>query len=159
MLKKSIFILFAAVLVLSLAGSATATKPAPVTCELFWMNGNYDFTIWPVERKMAYNETAQLYNVDESVPLLDSNVRLGILNFRSADGTLDTYALNPEEETYIQITWFTTLVEELRSLRDMLTMQLVIDGGEPSTIYPGPVVNLCSNTSDGAFEREWGYVR
>lgn len=62
MLKKSIFILFAAILVLSLAGSATATKPAPVYCDLFWLDANYDFAFWLVEGKMAYHETAQLYN-------------------------------------------------------------------------------------------------
>lgn len=97
--------------------------------------------------------------MDETAPLYDSNVRLGLLGIRSVDGGLATYALNPEQETFMQTTWYSNLTEDLRFLHDHLVMQVVIDGGDPITIYPGPVVNTCSSSSDGAFEREWGYAR
>lgn len=275
-MKKSIFFVFALLLAFSLAGSATATKPAPTYCVLFWLDSNYDFGFIPVEGKMAYNETAQLYNascrykfdfasgewqdvatlcsifsaycnpsqtmftfigwgweseygytedtiyqvhqngqaryfaqlaqkqcdnfymsysytylpmeewtpgthsyyfiengpdgtvvhdpieftVDENAPLYDTNLRLGLLGISSADGRIDyPYMLNPEQETYMQFTWLSNLVEELRIMREAFSNQLVIDGGDPIPLTPGPVVNSCSNSSDGAYVRAWGFAR
>ncbi len=100
------------------------------------------------------------FTVDESAPLLDSHVRLGVLNLRSAEGFLDLpYLLNPEQETYLQFTWYSDLREDVTWISENITMQVVIDGGDPISLTHGPVVNVCSNYTDGAFEREWGYIR
>jgi hypothetical protein len=274
MSKKIILILFSLVLVLSMAGSAAAKKPAPTYCVLFWMDGNYDFQFFLVEGKTTWNEAAQVYNatcrytfdfdsgewvdlatmcaifpdycnpshtmltvtawgweseygytedtiyqigqngkaryfaqlapgqctneytsssytylpleewtpgshsyyfietgpdgtiehdpiefmVDENAPLLDSNVRLGAVNLRSAEGILDPSLINPEQETYVQLTWMATR-DYATYLHDNYSIQLVIDDGEPILLMAGPVVNNCSSFNDGAFQRDWGYVR
>jgi hypothetical protein len=258
-----------------MTGSATANKPAPTYCLLFWVDGNYDLQIFLAEGKTTWNETAQVYNatcrytfdfdsgewvdlatmcalvpdycnpshtlftftkwgwesdygytedtifqvgqngkaryfaqlapgqctneytsisytylpleewtpgshsynfievtpdgttvfdpiefaVDETAPLLESNVRLGVLNLRSAEGILDPYLINPEQETYIQYTWMAESRDYATYLHDNTILHLVIDGGEPIVLMPGPVVNSCSNFSDGAFQRDWGFVR
>jgi hypothetical protein len=99
------------------------------------------------------------FTVDENAALLDSNVRLGIYFISDYEGLLDPYTINPEQETFAQITWWTINKWELEWLRDFVTYKLVIDGGDPVDLLPGPIVNFCSVVNDGSFEREWGYIR
>jgi hypothetical protein len=277
MLKKTVLILMSLIIIFSLTGSASAKKPEPTYCEMFWLRS--DPNEWPsvwVEGKMTYNETAQVYNiscryefdfdsgewvdfatmcselpwacnpsqtmfkvnglgwysdfaytvdttylvspngqakffaqyapeqcqseyksvsytylpleewtpgthtyqfteiseygvypsdpveftVDKKVWLLDSNVRLGYSSLSSDEGILDPYTINPKQETYIQDTFLNAInIEELEWVRKNMTVQLVIDGGDPIDLQPGPIVNYCSASNDGAYEREWGYVR
>lgn len=280
MLKKTVFILVSLVIVFGMAGSASATKPAPTTCWLVGMTPEYDFEWFEVEGKVSYNETAQVYNVscrykfdydsgewldvatvceivpfacnpshtmfmwnglgweseygytedttyqvnhngnakffaqlapgqcdsylssvswtylpleewapglhtyqftevysdgnefafdpvefwvDENAPLLEPHVRMGLLNLKSSEGELDLpYTIHPEQETFMQATYLSTLHEDMVWLSDNLVYELVIDDGEPITLLPGPVTNACTTVygdNPGAFQRDWGYVR
>lgn len=63
MLKKTVLILMSMLIILGLAGSASAAGPEPVICELYWLDMDGNLVFFPVEGIMTYNETAQVYNI------------------------------------------------------------------------------------------------
>jgi len=122
-----------------------------------WSLGPHAYDI----RSTADSETENShrdFTVDAATPLVPGHVRLGPFGLQDSRGFVN--AINPAEDTVMQITWAferaTTTHQEMVAIADASFALFRWDGGPWVTPERSPVTSSCALEGDGKWFRNFG---